>query len=405
MGRRLREGLLLLIVGLALLALLALATYSPGDPGWSFTGHATQVENQAGWFGAWFADIFFYLFGLGAFLVPLMAAWMAWDYLRPAVEDQVHQLSADLLRWGGMILTLMGGSAYAAVQLGSLALYLPTGAGGVVGQLLVGPAVLTFGTLGGTLVLLLHFLLGVTLLTGLSWFVLMEMIGGAILWFGRYLLSAMETLGGLLWIRRTPLAATVDPMTEAHPDMDEVLAEVAHSPVLQRVEPSLKVAPKNTPEPELPLVEPEPEDVNEDSPSLLQMLQNKAPVQPQAKAGKALKKPSVPLMPTGERLPSLHLLEEAPPRVGGYSQAMLDEMSREVEARLKDYNVQAEVVEVHPGPVVTLFELQLAPGTKASKVTGLSNDLARSLSTSRVRVVEVIPGKTTIGLEKKLQAV
>ena len=74
-------------------------------------------------------------------------------------------------------------------------------------------------------------------------------------------------------------------------------------------------------------------------------------------------------------------------------------MSRLVELKLRDFNVEAEVVAVYPGPVITLFELQLAPGTKASKITNLSKDLARALSTISVRVVEVIPGKSVIGLE------
>jgi S-DNA-T family DNA segregation ATPase FtsK/SpoIIIE len=74
-------------------------------------------------------------------------------------------------------------------------------------------------------------------------------------------------------------------------------------------------------------------------------------------------------------------------------------MSRLVELKLKDFGVDVEVVAVHPGPVITLFELQLAPGTKAARITNLAKDLARALSTISVRVVEVIPGKSVIGLE------
>ena len=81
------------------------------------------------------------------------------------------------------------------------------------------------------------------------------------------------------------------------------------------------------------------------------------------------------------------------------SDKALEAMSRQVEMKLRDFNVEVEVVAVSPGPVITLFELQLAPGTKASKITNLSRDLARALSTISVRVVEVIPGKSVIGLE------
>lgn len=97
--------------------------------------------------------------------------------------------------------------------------------------------------------------------------------------------------------------------------------------------------------------------------------------------------------------PSLELLD--PPRKSGkgYTEEMLEALSRQVEAKLADFGVIAEVVEVHTGPVVALLELQLAPGTKVSKITGLAKDIARALSTVSVRVVEIIPGKSVIGLE------
>jgi S-DNA-T family DNA segregation ATPase FtsK/SpoIIIE len=100
----------------------------------------------------------------------------------------------------------------------------------------------------------------------------------------------------------------------------------------------------------------------------------------------------------GER-PPLELLD--PPRKTGmgYTDQQIQELSGELEEKLADFGVKAEVVAVYPGPVVTLFELQPAPGTKASKITGLSRDLARALSTVSVRVVEVIPGKSVIGIE------
>ena len=98
-------------------------------------------------------------------------------------------------------------------------------------------------------------------------------------------------------------------------------------------------------------------------------------------------------------LPSLDLLDRPDKAKNPISQEELDSVSRLVETKLLDFNVQATVVGVYPGPVVTRFELDLAPGIKVSKITGLSKDLARSLSAISVRVVEVIPGKTYIGIE------
>ncbi len=95
----------------------------------------------------------------------------------------------------------------------------------------------------------------------------------------------------------------------------------------------------------------------------------------------------------------MQLLDDPPERVAAYSAEALEAMSRLVEIKLKDFGVEVEVVAVHPGPVVTRFEMQPAPGTKASQISGLAKDLARALSVVSVRVVEVIPGKPVVGLE------
>jgi len=103
--------------------------------------------------------------------------------------------------------------------------------------------------------------------------------------------------------------------------------------------------------------------------------------------------------PPVDALPSISLLERPNRTVNPISEEDLERVSRLVEVKLLDFSVDAKVVGVYPGPVVTRFELDLAPGVKVSKITGLSKDLARSLSAISVRVVEVIPGKSFIGLE------
>ncbi|MCF6442445.1 DNA translocase FtsK 4TM domain-containing protein [Pseudoalteromonas luteoviolacea] len=103
--------------------------------------------------------------------------------------------------------------------------------------------------------------------------------------------------------------------------------------------------------------------------------------------------------PPKDPLPSLDLLDRPDKAENPITKEELDSVSRLVEAKLLDFNIQAAVVGVYPGPVVTRFELDLAPGIKVAKITGLAKDLARSLSAVSVRVVEVIPGKTYVGLE------
>jgi S-DNA-T family DNA segregation ATPase FtsK/SpoIIIE len=103
--------------------------------------------------------------------------------------------------------------------------------------------------------------------------------------------------------------------------------------------------------------------------------------------------------PKAAELPPLSLLDDPPPREAGYSDEALEAMSRLVELKLRDFGVEVEVVAVHPGPVVTRFELRPAAGVKVSQISSLAKDLARALSAISVRVVEVIPGKSVVGLE------
>ncbi len=98
-------------------------------------------------------------------------------------------------------------------------------------------------------------------------------------------------------------------------------------------------------------------------------------------------------------LPPLSLLDAPAPQRPGFSDTELEGLSRMLEEKLAEFRISVEVVAVHPGPVITRFEMQPAPGIKASRITGLSQDIARSLSIVSVRVVEVIPGKSTIGIE------
>jgi DNA translocase FtsK len=99
------------------------------------------------------------------------------------------------------------------------------------------------------------------------------------------------------------------------------------------------------------------------------------------------------------KLPTLALLDKRRVITQGYSQAELEEISRQLEDVLLDFNVVVQVVAVFPGPVITRFELQLAAGIKVSRVSGLSKDIARGLSVTSVRIVDVIQGKSVIGLE------
>jgi S-DNA-T family DNA segregation ATPase FtsK/SpoIIIE len=118
-------------------------------------------------------------------------------------------------------------------------------------------------------------------------------------------------------------------------------------------------------------------------------------------SARAEKERQVPLFdpPSAGELPPLSLLDDPPQQKKGYSEESLEAMSRLVELKLKDFGIDVEVVKVSPGPIITRFELDPAPGVKVSQISNLAKDLARSLSVVSVRVVEVIPGKSYVGLE------
>ncbi len=354
-GRRLREGALLLLVAAALYFILSLVTYSPGDPGWSFTGPREQVLNAGGPVGAWLADVFLYLFGFFAYLFPVMVAWNGWLMVKETRPDDSVNIHLIAFRWLGFFITLASGGALAAMHVSSFQVPLPAGAGsgGILGNFIQAELVDIFNRTGSTLLLLALFLSGFTLFTGVSWLTIMDGLGGI-------------TLGAFGWLKGLRGRMSV--------------VQAGREARRQRTE-AVKIERKKTEKRKPPRIEPVIEEVK-----------------PSIRVEKEKQAPLFESLPD-TKLPPLALLDPARSSGAGYSKEALTALSRQVELKLRDFGIEAEVVAVHPGPVVTLFELQLAPGTKAARITNLAKDLARALSTISVRVVEVIPGKSVIGLE------
>ena len=352
-GRRLKEGAFLLLLAISAYLMLSLSSYSPKDPGWSYTGPREHVVNAGGPLGAWFSDVFLSLFGLLAYVLPLMVAWSGWLIFQEGKQGQPAPPHLMALRWTGFLITLGAGSALAAMQIHAGPIPLPSGSGGILGAFLLQTLVSIFSFAGSTLLLLALLLAGITLFTGISWLAVMDGIGDLVLKGWQALPLLQSRLHDRLQARR----------------LKQERSQAA------RVE--KKRAQKRKP----PRIEP--------------------PVRKLQISERVEKERQVPLFETSADgdLPPLALLDPAQTPEGGYSKEALEALSRQVELKLRDFNIEAEVVAVHPGPVVTLFELQLAPGTKASKITNISRDLARALSCISVRVVEVIPGKSVIGLE------
>jgi DNA segregation ATPase FtsK/SpoIIIE, S-DNA-T family len=354
-ARSLREGTLWVLGAIALLLLLALLSYHPDDATFADTGGPGPVHNWIGPVGARFAGFFLFRFGRPSYLFPVMLAYAGWlVHKEQALPDARSRLNT-FLRAAGFILTLVTSCGLATLHWSPGTL--PSSAGGVLGQLVGGDITHGLGralsVLGATLLLLGLWLAGVALFLGVSWFQVMDQLGAWV-------------LNGIDWTRtRIEQRRELSSGQQRKQARQEVVREETKKQA-SRPPPRIEAA---------------------------------APV-PQV-SDRVERERQVPLFdaPKSSELPALSLLDEAGPREQSYSDEALEAMSRLVELKLRDFGVEAEVVAVFPGPVITRFELRPAPGVKVSQISNLSKDLARALSAISVRVVEIIPGKSVVGLE------
>ncbi|WP_372972471.1 DNA translocase FtsK [Marinobacter sp.] len=422
-----REGLVIALIALAIFLAMALITYSASDPGWASIGHDMRVDNAAGRFGAWLASLLMDVFGQVSYLFPLMVAGYALLLIRLRHDPLEMHWPLLLMRAGGFLLILL--SACSLLALYSL-FGLGATSGGVLGQAVSSAMVRFFNLPATTLILVAIFLFALTVTTGLSWFRLMDRVGGV-------------TLNGLLWIRglfspgdETDTSRKKESVRkEPEPPLLTSDSEVAEQPSWwRRLWPfggreRPDVAPgasgkgkeqtgsaRRRPDDDEPVLlesfssrddsEPEPESVrpakafsNAGNASKVKISPFKRDDDGESEKEKTRKQASL-FEDLESPIPPLTLLD--PPdehQERGYSEESLEYMSRMLEEKLADFGVTVEVVEVNPGPVITRFEIKPAPGVKVSKISNLAKDLARSLAVLSVRVVEVIPGKSVVGIE------
>ncbi len=357
LGPRLREGAFIGVTAACMYLLLALFSYTPDDPGWSATGSSEFVTNIMGPFGAWLSDVFFSLVGYAAFLFPLMMAGRAWVLFQHRHEELGFDWVTFAIRALGLVLVMISGTALLAMNdLGGSSL--PQGLGGILGQAVGGSFTEAFSVTGSRLILLAVLLFGMTVFTDLSWIKLMEDVG---YW----------TLNGFARLKTTTARRW---------------AELRERRTRQRVQQERKAV----------ITEHVEKEKKRKPPKI------KPPVKKVEKSERIEKEKQQPLFdaPVTGELPPLELLDERendPER--GYSQEALQALSKLLELKLSDFGITAEVVAVYPGPVITRFEIQPAPGVKVSRISNLAKDLARSLAVISVRVVEVIAGKSVVGIE------
>ncbi|KTT49362.1 cell division protein FtsK [Pseudomonas oryzihabitans] len=405
---RLKEVVLIALAALCLYLLMALLSYDPSDPGWTHTSRIDQVHNTAGRAGAWLADVLFMALGYFAFVFPVLLAVKTWQVFRK--RHLPWEWSGWLFSWRliGLVLLVISGSVLAYIHFHA-ASGLPASAGGALGESLGQLSVTALNVQGSTLLFLALFLLGLTVFTDLSWFKVMDFTGKVVLDLLDLVQGGFSRLAGSrrqapeldFYDEQEPISPPVarKPKAREVPVADEELddlLDIAPPPRVERAAPRIEM-----PTPSRVVAE-----AAEPAPQAAAPIAAASVAMPAPPPRKSAPMPAAPT-PAVIRvdadlegtLPPLSILDRAEKKQQSYSPEFLENMSRLLEVKLKEFGVEVTVESVHPGPVITRFEIQPAPGVKVSRISNLAKDLARSLAVFSVRVVEVIPGKTTVGIE------
>ena len=339
----LNEILSMTLIFLSLFLFLSLITYSPNDPSFFHSNNTNSTSNLIGIIGAYLSDIFFFVLGYSSYLLCFFLVYLSFKIYK----DDIKAFSSNIQI--GFLITLIALCCFLSINVQDQILL--AGTGGLTGSL-ISAFLLKYLNLTGTILLIIFFIFaGFTLWFKLSWINIIDFSGEKILLFFRKIFS--------LLINNTVINKKVSNYDNNTAKMDSNDKGSISN---------IKIEPKIT--------------------SL-------------RSSDKIYKEKQISLFSNNEDigLPPLDLFSEVDLDEEIYSDESLKARSKLLELKLQDYGVKANVVSVAQGPVVTLFELDLEAGIKGERITNLSKDIARALSVISVRVVENIPGKTTIGIE------
>jgi S-DNA-T family DNA segregation ATPase FtsK/SpoIIIE len=337
-----------------LLAMLALVTHTGADPGFSTSGSGAPVANKAGLAGAWVADFAYFLFGYSVWWLPFVAARSWLGALSRSLRSDAVPAPRPAVFWAGLALLMAGSCALEATRLYRFEGFLPGHAGGVLGYALGPLSVKWLGFAGSGVFWIAALVAGIAMALHFNWLHLAERIGA---WFDnfRQRREAQRELAEDERLGRAALREREKVVQIERVDIEEHLPVIIEKPII-----------------ELP------------------------------KSDRVAKERQKPLFAelSDTKLPQVDLLDAPPGRVEStVTNESLEMTSRLIEKKLKDFGVEVRVVAASPGPVITRYEIEPATGVKGAQIVNLAKDLARSLSLVSIRVVETIPGKTTMALE------
>ena len=374
----LKESILIILLALGIFFLISFFSYHPFDPGWSRTAQHLQIANMAGNIGAWSADLFLYFFGVLAYLFPIMLIHSCIIILLN------KEFNNNLLLWGirlfGFSITLLSAcgivSLFCHYKIINLHFKMPVSSGGVLGDALSDYFSKHANFWGAIIILTPCMLAGITAMTGISWLNFIKIINLVI----KKLLTIVSK--NIIYMFVSCKNIIINLYLQLNKINKKYGAVMKSSNVIS---PASRPQPSHSPATNV---------VNSNSIDVQQEAARNFIKQIKNKTNIVVKN----INNKNSNLPAVNLLEKSTPEDLKYYAENLPDSSN-IQAKLADFGISVQIADIFPGPVVTRIEMELAPGTKASKITSLSKDLARSLSVPSVRVVEVIPGKTVVGLE------
>ncbi len=423
---------LIIVLILTLWLMVALLSFNPTDAGWSQTAWHEVVHNLTGVAGAWTADILFSTWGVVAYSLPVSMILLCHSIVRQSNHEYINCFSLAL-KLTGLLALLFSSCVLAALHVNDFYYF---ASGGIIGSLTSHIMLHWFQGIEMTLVMLAIWAAGFTLFTGWSWLLIAEKTGeqvsDLISIIRRYLNphhdikdndhdnrieNPHDTTVWMPHLTHRPHKDDVffndiqfDDVLFSAPAITEVVLDKASEPVTDTIATINKLQENLQCDPPfcmtVPVVTTTAVDTQHDQHEDITVKTDEPVLRPanaimdmDTLIHPFLVRHNQPLQKVTTALPGLDLLAVPPTEIKPPDKAILEETARLIETRLADYRIKARVVGMYPGPVITRFELDLAPGVKAARISSLSRDLARSLSTSAVLVVEVIPGKPWVGLE------
>jgi S-DNA-T family DNA segregation ATPase FtsK/SpoIIIE len=350
----LRESKWFALIALAAYLLLVLLTFDKSDPGWFHSTGSAVARNAGGRAGAWLSELLLYLFGISAYWLVALLAYIVVSGYRRLDGSRLLDKRPLIIALAGFVVLMIASCGLEKLRFSSINAMLPLAHGGMLGAVISAGFTTAFGFTGATLILLTLFAIGLSLFTGISWLTAIEMTGAA--------LEFAYAFAVQFWQRRQDRKAGEIATLER-----EVIVEEDKKRIIEDHEP----------------------------------IRIEAPVVEIQKSERVIKEKQVPLFQDlpDTPLPPLSLLDEAQRDVEAISAETLEYTSRLIEKKLSDFGVQVKVLAAYPGPVITRYEIEPAVGVKGSQIMSLVKDLARALSVVSIRVVETIPGKSCMGLE------